>query len=173
MFTTNYWNYKVFIESQNITNGADWTKVDIGLKGLDGNTVLFQKNRSDSAAQYYYASGTLGIRSGLGVVVGTGIATPAIGDYTLGSDVTSSLINTAVSSTTGVDGEAGIKTVLTFTGTNNTGSTITITEYGITKAINSSNQSTTPVLIMHMLLPEPIEVESGHSFTLPIEWSEA
>ena len=173
MFTSNYWNYKVFVESQSITNGSEWTKIDLGLKGLDGNTVLFLKNRQDSAAQYYYVYGTLGIRSGLGVVVGTGIAAPAIGDYAMGSDVTSSLSNTAVSSTTGVDGEAGIKTVITFTGTNNTGSPITITEYGITKAINTGSQNTTPVLIIHMLLPEPIEVESGHGFTLPIEWSEA
>lgn len=171
MFTTNYWNYKAFIESQNITNGEAWTKVDLGLKGLDNATVLFQKNRSDSAAQYYAVYSTLGIRSGLGVIVGVGTTAPTIGDYALGSDVTHLFINTSISNITGVDGEAGIKTVLTFKGTNNS-SDLTITEYGITKAINSGNSSTTPVLILHELLPDPIVVESGHSFVLPIEWKE-
>ena len=172
MFTTNYWNYKAFIESQSITNGGEWTKVDIGLKGLSGSTVLFQKNRSDSAAQYYAVYGTLGIRSGLNVVVGTGIANPDISDYALGSDVTSSFSNTTISSNTGVDG-ASVKTVITLTGVNATDSPITITEYGITKAINSANSSTTPVLIIHELLPEPLVVPAGSSFSLPIEWAES
>jgi len=171
MLTNNFWNYKVFIESQNICNGIEWTSTDIGLKGLDGNTVLFLLQRSDSAAQYYHVYSTLGIKSGLGILIGTGITDPLINDYALNSDVTSSFINRNISGVTGADG-ASVKTVLTFTGTNNTGSSITITEYGITKAVNSSNNSTTPVLIMHELFDEPIVVPAGSSITIPIEWTE-
>lgn len=171
MFTSNYWNYKVFIESRSIGNGVEWTRTDIGLKGLDGNTVLFLLQRSDSAAQYYYVYGTLGIRSGLGIVVGTGTSDPDITDYALSTDITSSLINTSVSSSTGIDG-AGIKTVLSFTGTNNTGSDITITEYGITKAVNIGNSVTTPVLITHELLSNPLVVPTGSSFVLSVEWKD-
>lgn len=173
MLTSNYWNYRAFIESQYIGSGSNWDKVEIGLKGLTGDTVLFQKTRTDSA-MYNYANvlGYCGVRSGLNIVVGTGSTDPLVSDYALESDVTTSFISRVTSCSTGAV-DAGIKTVLILSGVNNTDSTITITEYGITKAIVTANSSTTPVLFLRDILSEPIVVPPGGGFTLPIEWVES
>lgn len=162
----------MFIESQSVYGTDYWTWVDIGLKGLNGAVVQIQKNRTDLAGSYYPVISYLGMRSALGVVVGTGSTEPSIDDHALGSDVTSSFINLVCSYTTGAD-NASVKTVITLSGTNNTGSPITITEYGITKGVPSGNTVTTPVLFIHELLPEPVVVKPGHQFTLPIEWVES
>lgn len=173
MFTTNYWTYKSYIESQNIDGGSSaWRWVDIGLKGLDGSVVKFQQYRSDVMAYYYSVIAYCGVRSALNIVVGTGTTDPSMDDYALGADVTNSFINRTCSYITGPN-NATVKTVITSSGTNNTGSPITITEYGITKGVPTGNQVTTPVLFFHELLPDPIVVQPGCQFILPIEWVSA
>lgn len=173
MFTTNYWTYKSYIESQNIDGGgAAWRWIDIGLKGLNGATVQFQQYRSDVMAYNYGVIAYCGVRSALSIVVGTGTSAPSMDDYALGSDVTSSFSNMACSYTTGAN-DATVKTVITLTGTNSTGSPITITEYGVTKGVPSGNQVTTPVLFIHDILPAPIVVLPKCGFTLTIEWVDA
>ena len=172
MRTTNYWTYKMFIESRSIYGDAVWRKVDIGLKGLTGNAVEFQLMKNDTYIYNYPVVSYCGMRSALGMLVGTGSTEPSIDDHALGSDVTSSFANLTCSYTTGAD-NASVKTVITLSGTNNTGSPITITEYGITKGIPSGNNATTPVLFIHELLPEPVVVKPGCQFTLPIEWVES
>lgn len=172
MLTSNYWNYLGYFSSHAINSGGSWSKVDIGLVGLDGTTVQVQLARIDVRFDYYGNDQYIGTRSGLGVVIGTGNTTPEFTDYALTTDVTSSFSNLSSSTSNGADG-ASLKTIITFTGTNTSGSDITLTEYGITKVVPSgTNGNTTPVLWMHELFLEPIVVPAGSSVTIPIEWTE-
>lgn len=171
MLVSNFWNYKAFIECRSIDGGSSWNKIDIGILGLDGATLQFQLMKTDTYGYNYPVMGYLGVKSGLGVIVGTGTTEPIVSNYSLTTDVTSTFINRTLSYNTGSDGSS-IKTILTWAGVNPTSDPITLTEYGITKAINTSNSSTTPALIMHELFPEPIVVPAGSGITIPIEWTE-
>lgn len=172
MLVNNYWNFVSYFASHGINSGGEWVKINVGVKGLDGTTVQIQLARGDVQFNYYGGDAYIGARSGLGLRIGTGTTDPVITDYCLTTDVTSSFSSTSVSSITGADG-ASIKTVLTFTGVNTSGADITLTEYGIIKAVPSSSAgSTTPVLWMHELFSEPIVVPAGSSITIPIEWTE-
>ena len=171
MLVSNFWNYKAFIESRNIDGGSSWNKADIGVFGLDGTNLLFQLMKTDTYGYNYSVMAYLGIKSGLGFVVGTGVTEPTVSDYSLTTDVTSTFTNRTFSCNTGSDGSS-VKTILTWTGVNATSDPISLTEYGITKAINTGNASTTPALIMHELFPEPIVVPAGSGITIPIEWTE-
>lgn len=171
MLVSNFWNYKAFIESRDINGGNEWRKIDIGILGLDGANVQFQLMRTDVYGYNYPVMAYLGVKSGLGVIVGTGTTEPTVSDYSLTTDVTATFINRTLSYNTGSDGSS-VKTILTWAGVNPTSDPITLTEYGITKAINFGNQATTPALIMHELFPEPIVVPAGSGITIPIEWTE-
>lgn len=171
MLVSNFWNYKAFIESRSIDGGGSWNKIDIGVLGLDHTNLQFQLMKTDTYGYNYGVLGYLGIKSGLGVIVGTGTTEPTVSDYSLTTDVTTTFINRTLSYNTGSDGSS-VKTILTWAGVNPTSDPITLTEYGITKAINTGSQSTTPALIMHELFPEPIVVPAGSGITIPIEWTE-
>ena len=171
MLVSNFWNYKAFIESRDINGGNEWRKIDIGILGLDGANVRFQLMKTDTYGYNYPVMAYLGVKSGLGVIVGTGTTEPTVSDYSLTTDVTTTFINRTLSYNTGSDGSS-VKTILTWAGVNPTSDPITLTEYGITKAINFGNNATTPALIMHELFPEPIVVPAGSGITIPIEWTE-
>lgn len=172
MLVSNFWNYKAFIESRDINGGGgSWNIIDIGVLGLNGTNLRFQLMRTDVYAYNYVVLPYLGIKSGLSVIVGTGTTEPTVSDYSLTTDVTSTFTNRTLSYNTGSDGSS-VKTILTWAGVNATSDPITLNEYGITKAINTSPSTTTPALIMHELFPEPIIVPAGSGITIPIEWTE-
>lgn len=108
MLTFNYWTYKAFIESRSVYGVDYWTWTDIGLKGLTGEVVKFQLTKVDTYIYNYSVISYLGMRSALGIVVGTGTSDPTISDYALTSDVTNSFINRTCYYTTGAD-EASVK----------------------------------------------------------------
>ena len=112
-------------------------------------------------------------RAGLSIVLGEGNTAPALTDYCLEDDVTSSL-NLSCVVNTGSDGGA-LKTVLTVSGINTTGSEITIKEFGIVKSCvlysNSYMYQSKPFLYARELLRTPKVVGAGEPFTLTFEWS--
>lgn len=115
-------------------------------------------------------------RSRLSVVIGSGTTAPTPEDVALANDITSAISNFAYTVQTSADG-ASIKTVATITGTNTTGSDITISEIGIKKAFETARDGTQPVtkyaLIVRHLLDTPKTVPSGESFSLTFEWVES
>ena len=115
-------------------------------------------------------------RANLSAVFGSGTTEPSASDYCLAYDRTADFSNVNVTVNTSADG-ASISTVVTISGTNTSGSAITITEVGITKAIESAWGGTDPVLtdslMVRHLLDTPKTVEDNESFTLTLEWLES
>lgn len=115
-------------------------------------------------------------RANLSAVFGTGTTPPSASDYCLADDATSDFSNINVTVNTSADG-ASISTVVTISATNISGNTITITEVGITKAIESAWGGTDPVLIdslmVRHILDNPKTVPDNESFTLTLEWLES
>lgn len=112
-------------------------------------------------------------RAGLSIVLGTGDTPPDLSDFGLANDVTSSL-NISCAVNTGAENGA-LKTVLTVSGTNSTGSEITIKEFGIAKDYYCGSSGTSSTYKKHLiareLLNEPKVVGAGEPFTLTFEWS--
>ena len=115
-------------------------------------------------------------RANLSAVFGSGTTEPSPTDYCLAGDWTASFSNVDVTVNTSADG-ASISTVVTISARNTSGRTITITEVGITKAIESASSGTEPVqtnsLMVRHLLDTPKTVADNESFTLTLEWLES
>ena len=115
-------------------------------------------------------------RSNLSAVFGSGTTEPSASDWRLTSDTTSNFSNINVTVNTSAEGPS-ISTVVTISATNISGDTITITEVGITKAIERASGGTESILIdslmVHHLLEEPKTVQNSESFTLTLEWLES
>lgn len=115
-------------------------------------------------------------RSRLSVVIGSGTTEPTPEDVELENDITAEIANFAFTLQTSADG-AAIKTVATITGTNTTGTAITIAEIGIQKAFETASSGTDPVpayaLMVRHLLDTQKTVANGESFSLTFEWAES
>ena len=115
-------------------------------------------------------------RANLSAVFGAGTTEPSATDYCLAYDRTADFSNIDVTVNTSADG-ASISTVVTISARNTSGGTITITEVGITKAIESASSGTEPVLIDSLMvrhvLDTPKTMADNESFTLTIEWLES
>lgn len=115
-------------------------------------------------------------RANLSAVFGAGTTEPSATDYRLASDTTANFSNIDVTVNTSADG-ASISTVVTISATNTSGDSITITEVGITKAIERASGGTESILINSLmvrhLLDTPKTVANNESFTLTLEWLES
>ena len=115
-------------------------------------------------------------RANLSAVFGSGTTEPSASDWRLTSDTTSNFSNINVTVNTSSDGPS-ISTVVTISATNISGDTITITEVGITKAIEMASSGAEPILIaslmVHHLLEEPKIVPNSESFNLTLSWEES
>ena len=169
MLLSNYCKLRAFADTTgyNYTNAAGATE-DIGLIDMSGvSTPVFYLSGNSSVLSN--AVENFKLRSGLRAVVGSGTSAEDFLDYALDSQLSLSL-NTSV--TTGADG-GKILTYINITGTNTTGSAITISEIGIYKPIvDNTNSYPTPknVLLVRTLLDEPIAVPANDTFNLLYTW---
>lgn len=144
---------------------------DIGLKDITGSTAECYGFASSSR----FNCDNWSLKTSLSMRVGVGDTEPEFTDYALGSDITSSIANTVITTTTTADGPK-VKTVITMSGRNSSSSAITITEVGITKNIvvaYLNYWAKKEVLMVKELLEEPIEVPGNGSFSLTFSWEEA
>lgn len=103
---------------------------------------------------------------------GSGNTTPTYTDYTLDTDITSSI--SKISYTTNfASSSEGAKTTYVISGTNNTNSSITISEIGLCKNFyQNTSLQTYAVMLVREVLDTPITVAAGDSFVLTFEWVE-
>ena len=115
--------------------------------------------------------------------VGTGDKAVAIDDYCLDSDVTSSFSNTIYNSCIGLNESHHKIITVTWTGTNNTDSDITITEVGVgsrflginnpqVESSSSGNFFSKEVLIFRHILEQPVLVPAKGTRTIIIQIEE-
>lgn len=105
--------------------------------------------------------------------IGTGTTAVTADDYNLENDVTDSFTQQSYQLSQMVTNDGKFETAFKFSGVNNSGNSITITEVGIRKyhhQNNSGNQFT--YLIFRDLLPTPITVEAGQSINLIVKIAE-
>jgi hypothetical protein len=177
MILNNYWNLMAGMAG--ITPSFDRTaNQQIGVRNMtNGNeidvTVGWPTNFADvlpTMCQNWNP------RANLSAVFGSGTTEPSATDYCLEDDWTASFSNVDVTVNTSAD-SASISTVVTISARNTSGRTITITEVGITKAIEMASSGTEPVLIdslmVRHLLDTPKTVADNESFTLTLEWLES
>lgn len=178
MILNNYWNLMAGMSGLTFawSNDTD-TYADIGLKDMDGSTLLINPHTTDSGGNSADVVANWNPRAKLSAVIGNGAQEPTASDFALDSDVTDDMSNYNVTvNTSASNGE--ISTVITVTGMNNTGDAITIREVGIVKEITTtvwSNYSHVKkdLLIVKHLLETPKTVAAGEGFTLTLEWLES
>ena len=166
MLVNNYYLIQGYFATNGYINDAQGVTIT-GTKSYAGDSP--QLYRGTGYGQTMNRNGDP--RMNLSIRLGTGDTPPALTDYTLENDVTSSL-NLSCAVNTGVDGDA-IKTVLTVSGTNATATEITLKEFAIIKDIypNTAPSTTIPYMIARELLKTPKVVGAGQPFTLTFEWS--
>lgn len=177
MILNNYWNLMAGMAG--ITPGFDRTvNQQIGVRNMTngdeiGVTVGWPTNFPGVLSTMCQ---NWNPRANLSAVFGSGTTEPSATDYQLASDTTANFSNINVTINTSADG-ASISTVVTISGTNVSGDSITITEVGIAKAIESANGGTEPALtdslMVRHLLDTPKTVANNESFTLTLEWLES
>lgn len=175
MILNNYYNMIGGLANISPSFG-DTRNTDIGIKNLSGNTINVTTGWSTSfpgvlptMVQNWSPKARLSIK------VGSGTTEPDASDYSLENDITNSISNFNYSTITSADG-GKLSTVITITGSNSTGSPITITEIGVIKAVEKANSGTTPdtdyTLIIRHLLETPKVIANGEGFSLTFEWVE-
>ena len=192
MLLRNYWEIKrcqstcVFKNNTQAPWGAPTT-----MKAVDG-TVFSNFPYIDGYNWYgnnssysNYNSGQRKILNpfnGLVLKVGTGTTDPAITDYSIETDVTSSFSSVSTNTTYSVNEDNHFVCTITWTGTNTSGADITITEVGgvvscadLSSTTDPSNTNTTlrSVLMFRQILVTPVVVSAGNtaSITIQIEMS--
>ena len=140
------------------------------IKLLDGTNKasVFYNAYSDREDQR-----AVGLRYDTHFHVGTGTTPATVDDYCLENDVTSSFSQQSYQLSQMVTNDGKFETAFKFSGINNSGSTLTISEVGIDKfhyQDSSSNQFT--YLIFRDLLPTPVTVEAGQSINLIVKIAE-
>ena len=168
MILNNYKNWLAFISS-NVFVGNNQV-YEIGVKDLTGaSATLYTQISSSSSSTPNYS-----LKNGLSARVGTGTTEPTLADVCLETDVTSSITNLNVTSSTQASSGV-ISTIITITGLNATASSITLSEIGITKQMatgyNAGMQYKT-VMLIRSLLDNPLTVPAGEGFTLTFKWDE-
>lgn len=115
----------------------------------------------------------------LAACVGTGDTAPTATDYALEADASASFSNLTLSAATRAiavdeDGKAYISHTHTISGVNNSGASVTIKEIGIyyKNWHYASGSYYCDLLFAREVLPEPVIVTAGDSFSLPIDWRE-
>lgn len=181
MVLTNYWNYYKNSQEQGRykSTGAYYIRDDFDcLSMVDGEPLRvciggYGINGSEAEELNYIRQ--LQPLANLDVVVGTGNTAAAKSDYQLANDVTSSLYNVSTSVDVTVD-QDGIHIIATISGTNTTGSSVTISEVGIYKKvfaqIYETSTPTEKVLFVRQLLDTPKVVANNENFSITIAWDE-
>ena len=173
MVLNNYWLIKTYTEVNTMISTA--YTVNLGNVNMSGSTsqIFVNVGTGSSAASFMsYANPARCIKTDLKAVLGTGTTTPQPNDYRLANDVTSSFSNLATVCSTSSDGSSEV-TTLTISGTNTSGSDVTINEIGIYKDIyTNSSGNYSSFLLVREVLAEPFTVLAGSSFTKTFTWTE-
>ena len=184
MILKNYKILKKVALSVKLSTASNTTSI-AGVKtmtGSDFNTIPIgdSANSSASSVRTDYVKGVTETKilwSDLYPVVGSGETPPAVTDYQLSNDISSSIGNLTMSTVINNSGENySIELINTISGKNNTNSNITITEVGIYKNINYRNlfyyHDCYPVLLIKEALDEPITLAPNETFKIILSWIE-
>lgn len=178
MILNNYYNLKSFISNHSITGGS-YKYMNIGLKDMNGNfvehfvydsyTTMGQQEAVRDCTINYNLMGMLK------VLVGTGTTEPSMTDYSLASDITSTLVNNATNVACCAT-DSSMNTVIVSSFRNSSGSSITIREVGIMKTVRDfpgyGQAINKDVLLVRFLLDTPKVVKANESFTMQYIWAE-
>lgn len=170
MILNAYWQ----IMNDIMTEADDSGNKSETVKGTDGNDVSYPIKCNNSGYKMQYFIENTNMKGDVSFRVGTGNTEPAADDYEMANDVTDSLTGTSLT-VNHVMGEDGAKVVYTFSASNQTGDSLTISEVGIVKTLKngeSSSPSRGDVLIARDILDTPVTVPSGSGFVLTYEWTE-
>lgn len=178
MFTRNLWEiFRINSITQLYNGGTPGSSCAI--KAVDGTDLGFIYNgqRSSAAGDGGTAMRAVGnILYGMGARVGTGSSEPTADDYSLETEVTSSFTSTSTSVTFTTNENGHFVIDVTWTGTNTSGSDLTITELGLVKSFGKldSASATTPssfalVLLARHLLGTPVTVPAGQGTAIHVQ----
>lgn len=112
------------------------------------------------------------------LLVGTGTTAPDIDDYSLEADVTSSFTSRTQSINFTTNEEGHFVVTIEWTGTNNTGEDITITEIGARKPFTDSTKTTSifssdvtdrNALMMRYILDNPVTIPASSGGTINVK----
>ena len=188
MFLHNYaeWQRAINISSPFLIGGSGTTAncVLTSLKGLNGdlsNKYLCGVNAPYGMFSYSNwgpaINRALVFADSLSLRVGSGTTDVDPGDYKLDVDETSKFIQTVFNKNIGVSEDGHLTVTITWTGTNNTSSAVTIKEIGLVKILPMFVASTIGqsqigsidyqnILIARYILPDPVTINPGDSGTL-------
>lgn len=186
MILNNYWNFIIGATNQSyyVTQGTESVTTSFGCKNTSGMDLAVAVGGYGVSSNEELGNAFLDqIRehSLLDAIVGSGDTDPTPTDYDLDTDITSSITNYAASANISADAN-GLHTVITVSGQNNTGSSITIAEIGVIKWVHSViyHRSDEPMpdpdnkcLFVRHVLDSPKTVPNGEGFNLTFEWTEA
>lgn len=166
MVLNNYSNWRAFIE-RTASNGATGIQeTNIGCVDINGQQAAFGFSNSGSSIDNW------SLKKGLSAIFGTSDTEVSPSDYVVGGliqiqGITNLVVNVNVSG-----GDGKLETVVSASGTNNTGSAITIRTVGITKELYSNSTQRKIVMIARCVLNDAIEVPAYQNFVTTIKWEE-
>ena len=190
MFLRNFWELWRTATQLNVAATSDSNNLvatQTSMKALDGTSLEYVGAGGYSR---YTTSGTYGgTGRPVGVaywhpfgdwtaLVGTGTSNPDASDYSLETDCTSSFTGVSTSVNISVNENGRFIVTLTWSGTNMSGSDITISEIGAKKLIYYSASSTINCtatvpskgcLMIRHLLTTPITVAAGSGTTITVQ----
>lgn len=188
MILNNYWNFIVGATNQSwySVEGSYSVTTSFGCKNTSGMDLAVCVGGYGLGSEEQTALGNAFMdqireHALLDVIVGSGDTDPTPADYDLDTDITSNITNYATSANISADAN-GLHTVITVSGQNNTGSSITIAEIGVIKRVRSQiyHRSDDPMpdpdekcLFVRHVLDSPKTVPNGEGFNLTFEWTEA
>lgn len=184
MILNNYWNFIIGATNQPwyVTQGTTSVTTSFGCKNTSGQdlAVAIGGYGMSSGEEYLYMA-QLREHELLDAIIGSGDTDPTPADYGLDTDITSIITNYATSVNISADAN-GLHTIITVSGQNNTGDSITISEIGVIKRVRSViyHRSDDPIpdpdqkcLFVRHVLDSPKTVPNGEGFNLTFEWTEA
>ena len=168
MVTNNYWQYLYYV-SQNVPGSGSTSYGDFTM--IEGFHRIYSYTNP-----MIFRTALTQIRKNLYGAVGTGDTTPAKTDTDLASRLTTNDGLRSLTTTVNISyDENGLKTIVTITGINNTGVSVTIKEagvYGWSGNYDGFNNPTGFILYARTLLDTPITVPNGQGFSVSVEWNE-
>lgn len=173
MILRNYWIAFKYLTCQTCKGSANVnTNQNDTVTNINGSyqNFLYQTNGSESYANPLVDNNNLRTQN-VSFMFGSGNTTPTYTDYTLDTDITSSISNISYTTNFASSSE-GAKTTYVISGTNNTNSSITISEIGLCKQFYQNTALQTSIMLAREVLDTSITVAAGDSFTLTFEWVE-
>lgn len=167
MVLNNYSNWRAFIEKTASNGASGISPVNIGCYNLSGGVAVFGFQNSGSSIDNW------SLKKGLSAIFGTSDTDVSPSDYVVGGLIQIPYITNLVVSVNVSGGNGKLETVVSASGTNNTGADITIRTVGITKELWSTGTHHNTVMIARCVLKDAIEVPANQNFIVTVKWDEA